>query len=184
MPQDKLEADVEQADKVQEQIDLAITKAESGLRSLSGYILPTPMTLPKWVSVRGRSADHISLEPPAVSATTSGSPLSPTTTSATMETSTTAPPITASSVSLSHLPRVKLPELTIKKFTADLAKWNTFWDMFESSVHKNPTLSDVDKFSYFVSFLESAAAEAISGLALTSANYKVAIITLNKWFGN
>ena len=80
--------------------------------------------------------------------------------------------------------RVKLPELTIKRFNGDLTKWCTFWDMFESSIHNNPALSSVDKFNYLLSLLESSAAEAVSGLALTAANYDEAVATLKKRFGN
>ena len=60
----------------------------------------------------------------------------------------------------------------------------TFWDTFESVVHNNPTLTSIDKFNYLNSLLESAAAEAIAGLTLTSANYEEATATLRRRFGN
>jgi hypothetical protein len=81
-------------------------------------------------------------------------------------------------------PRVKLPKLTIKKFDGDLTKWVSFWDAFEASIHVNSQLTDIDKFNYLRSFLESAAYEAISGLTLTSANYSEAVDTLKRRFGN
>ena len=81
-------------------------------------------------------------------------------------------------------PRVKLPKLSIKKFSGDLTKWVTFWDSFDSSIHNNPSLSDVDKFNYLSSLLESTAAESIAGLTLTSANYEEAVATLKRRFGN
>ena len=86
--------------------------------------------------------------------------------------------------SLSVVPQVRLPKLSIKKFNGDLTKWMTFWDIFNSSIHSNPTLSNVDKFNYLSSLLESSAAEAIAGLSLTDANYDEAIATLKKRFGN
>ncbi len=82
------------------------------------------------------------------------------------------------------VPQVKLPKLSIKRFNGDLTRWVTFWDSFNSSIHTNPTLSSVDKFSYLISLLESSAAEAIAGLTLTAANYDEAIATLKKRFGN
>ena len=88
---------------------------------------------------------------------------------------TTAPPIT---------PQVKLPKLSLKRFNGDLTKWTAFWDLFSSSIHSNPGLSNVDKFSYLTSLLESTASEAIAGLTITSANYQEAIATLHKRFGN
>ena len=82
------------------------------------------------------------------------------------------------------MPQVKLPKLSIKKFSGDLTRWVTFWDSFDSSIHANPTLSSVDKFNYLNSLVDSTAAEAIAGLAITSANYDEAIATLRKRFGN
>ena len=59
-----------------------------------------------------------------------------------------------------------------------------FWDSFESSIHLNPELADVDKFNYLSSLVEGVAAEAVSGLKLTTANYEKGIAILNKRFGN
>ena len=59
----------------------------------------------------------------------------------------------------------------------------TFWDSYNSSIHSNSSLSDVDKFNYLVSLVESSAAEAIAGLTITAANYVGrAIATLKKRF--
>lgn len=79
---------------------------------------------------------------------------------------------------------MKLPKLTIKKFGGGLTKWVSFWDSFESSIHRNPLLSNADKFNYLNSFLESTAAESIAGLTLTSATYDEAVATLKRRFGN
>ena len=43
---------------------------------------------------------------------------------------------------------------------------------------------DIDKFNYLHSLLENSAAEAISGLKITSANYQEAIDILDERFGN
>ena len=79
---------------------------------------------------------------------------------------------------------VKLPKLTLRKFGGDWTSWVTFWDSFESSIHQNPDLSQVDKFNYLHSLLDGTAAEAIAGLALTSSNYEEAVKLLRKRFGN
>ena len=42
---------------------------------------------------------------------------------------------------------------------------------------------DIDKYNYFISHLESTAAEAIAGLTLTLANYEEVVATLMR-FGN
>ena len=83
-----------------------------------------------------------------------------------------------------HGPKVKLPKLSLKKFNGEPTDWITFWDAFESSIHKNSELSDVDRFNYLHSLLEGTAADAISGLSLTSTNYAEAIALLKKRFGN
>ena len=63
-------------------------------------------------------------------------------------------------------------------------KWTAFWDSYESAVHNNDELSNVDKFNYLRSLLERTAYEAIAGLTLSSANYGEAIEILKKRFGN
>jgi hypothetical protein len=79
--------------------------------------------------------------------------------------------------------RIKLPKLQLRSFNGDLTRWTAFWESFESAVHNNVELSEVEKFNYLNSLLERSAREAISGLALTAANYGKAIETLKKRFG-
>ena len=81
-------------------------------------------------------------------------------------------------------PKVKLPKLTLERFTGDITAWSTFWETFESSIRQNTSLSNIDKFNYLSSLLESSAADAISGLAITSNNYEEAISVLKRRFGN
>ena len=80
--------------------------------------------------------------------------------------------------------QVKLPKLELKKFDGDHSKWISFWDSFEASVHKNESLTAIDKFNYLNSLLERSAAEAISGLILGASNYEEAIDILKARFGN
>lgn len=80
--------------------------------------------------------------------------------------------------------RLRLPKLTIRKFGGDLTKWVSFWVSFESAIHNNPTLTDIDKFNYLKSYLESIYCCCIAGLPLTAANYAEAIATLKRKFGN
>ena len=62
-------------------------------------------------------------------------------------------------------------------------EWQEFWDGFVSSIHSNPKLSPVDKFSYLRGLLGGTARTAIAGLALTEANYEAAIDLLKRRFG-
>ena len=62
-------------------------------------------------------------------------------------------------------------------------KWQEFWDSFESAIHSNDSLSNVDKFSYLRGLLLEPARSAIAGFALASANNEAAVELLKKRFG-
>ena len=79
---------------------------------------------------------------------------------------------------------MKLPKLTLKKFNGDLTKWTPFWDSYESSIHNNPSLSNIDKFVYLNSLLEGPASESVAGLRITVANYNEAVSILQGRFGD
>ena len=93
-------------------------------------------------------------------------------------------PETHESVNLRSSDRVKLPKLVLRPFSGDITTWTTFWESYESAVHRSRDLSNIDKFNYLNSLLTDAAREAIAGLSLTSANYEEAIAILKKRFGN
>ena len=79
--------------------------------------------------------------------------------------------------------KAKLPKLSLKKFHVEAMLFSPFWDSFVSAVDENQTLSDVEKFNYLRSLVESTAAAAICGLPLTANNYEVAKNILKKRFG-
>ena len=89
----------------------------------------------------------------------------------------TDPPSSAAS-------KVKLPKLTIQPFNGEPTNWMTFWDSYKTAVDDNPALTEIEKFAYLRSLLQGLALEAISGLALSAANYKQAVDILHKRFGN
>ena len=79
--------------------------------------------------------------------------------------------------------RVKLPKLEVRKFSGKLEDWQEFWDSFDSAIHSNDSLSNLEKFSYLRGLLLEPARSAIAEFALTSANYESAIELLKKRFG-
>ena len=79
---------------------------------------------------------------------------------------------------------MKLPKISLPRFGGDPVKWTSFWDSYQSAIHNNDGLSDVDKFNYLRSLLDHTALDAIAGLTLSSANYQQAIEILCKRFGN
>ena len=71
--------------------------------------------------------------------------------------------------------KVRLPKIELPHFDGNPLNFQSFWDLFESTVDKNEHLSDVDKFSYLKNLLSSSAAATISGLTLTNGNYDEAL---------
>ena len=80
--------------------------------------------------------------------------------------------------------KVRLPKISLPRFSGDPLKWTTFWDPYQSVIHLNPDISKVDKFNYLRSLLDHTALDSIDGLTLSSANYQQAIDILSKRFGN
>ena len=98
---------------------------------------------------------------------------------------TSVPPTTiAPSTSATPADRIRLLKLSIESFNGEVTKWTPFWDSYDSSIHKNSSLNDIDKFNYLRTLLKGAAREAVAGLMLTSANYCEPISILRKRFGN
>jgi hypothetical protein len=50
---------------------------------------------------------------------------------------------TATTTSATTNVKPKLPKLTLPKFKGDVTKWNTFWDSYESTIHKNDAITKV-----------------------------------------
>jgi hypothetical protein len=80
--------------------------------------------------------------------------------------------------------QAKLPKLTLPRYSGEPTKWQPFWDSFESAVHKNPTISNVDKFNYLKGLLDGTAVSCIARVALTDGNYNTALDLLNNRFAN
>ena len=189
IPDDELEGEVEQADLIQERIQLAILEIDD---ALSGEEMSShepqaslePSTdkeqLPSGISPSPRG-DTMATSDTII--TTLSIPTEDTTETALRPSEDTgfSRPDT---VPKSESPKVKLPKIDLKRFNGDLTHWTSFWESFESAVDKNSSLSNVDKFNYLNSLLERSAADAVAGLALTSANYMEAIAILKKRYGN
>ena len=79
---------------------------------------------------------------------------------------------------------VKLPKIVFKKFNGEPINWQQFSDTFDATVHKNETLSDIEKFTYLKGYVEGPAAKRIEGIMLTNENYKEARELLIERYGN
>ena len=104
--------------------------------------------------------------------------------------STASSPVaaTTSASTHHHVPpardKVRLSKITLQPIDRDLTTWTTFWDSFKAAINENDSLTDIDKINYLRGLLQHTALKAISGLTLTSANYREALVILQKRFGN
>ena len=78
---------------------------------------------------------------------------------------------------------IRLPKLQLPNFDGYILKWPEFWDIYESSVHKQD-IPNVMKFNYLKGTLRGSAALAITGISVNNENYDVAIRILQERFGN
>ena len=78
---------------------------------------------------------------------------------------------------------VKLPKLTIKRFSGDPLEWKTFVDSFNCSIHTSD-LPEVQKMTHLINLLEGQALDAVKGLSLTERNYQTALEILEERFGD
>ncbi|XP_055590082.1 uncharacterized protein LOC129742234 [Uranotaenia lowii] len=80
--------------------------------------------------------------------------------------------------------RVKLPDIKLPVFNGKLRDWIPFRDMFDSLIHKNEQLSDIDKFTYLRSAISGEALQEISSIELSADNYQIACDMLEKRYEN
>lgn len=78
---------------------------------------------------------------------------------------------------------VKLPKLTIEKFAGDTSLWQEFYAAFESAIHKNSTLTKLEKFVYLKSLLTQSAYSSVAGFSLTEENYESCLQLLKDRYG-
>ncbi|XP_071124079.1 uncharacterized protein [Mytilus edulis] len=57
----------------------------------------------------------------------------------------------------------RLPKLDLPHFDGEILQWQTFWDSYESTIHFNSTLTEIQKFSYLKAQLHGHAAQTIEG---------------------
>ena len=77
----------------------------------------------------------------------------------------------------------KLPKLNLPTFSGSTLDWLSFWDSYESAIHRNPSLSEVQKFNYLKSLLHGEASQTIAGFSMTNTNYEKAISLLQERYG-
>ena len=77
---------------------------------------------------------------------------------------------------------VRLPKLSLPKFSESVLQWKGFWDSFQAAVHNKPCMAPINKFMYLKAKLDLHALIVASGLALSNENYDVALQMLETRF--
>ena len=80
--------------------------------------------------------------------------------------------------------RFKLPKLNIPIFTGEYLEWNSFWDLFNATVHSIKKLTDGQRLQYLEASLKGDAAKVITYLKITNANYAGARNALQARYAN
>lgn len=88
------------------------------------------------------------------------------------------------SVQTSSSQHVKLPKITIPMFSGKYSEWITFRDLFISLIHKNGSLSDVQKLHYLKSYLVGEAEQLIRHTPISDVNYLQCWSQLEKRYNN
>lgn len=69
---------------------------------------------------------------------------------------------------------IKLPTIQIPTYDGSYEKWLEYHDIFDSLIHKNADINDMEKFHYLKASLSGDAAKVISSLELSATNYSIA----------
>ncbi|XP_074661833.1 uncharacterized protein LOC141914509 [Tubulanus polymorphus] len=77
---------------------------------------------------------------------------------------------------------IKLPVLQIPKFSGNVLEWSSFWDSFETGVHRTD-IPTMNKFTYLRSCLSGEAYSCIAGISTSADNYTIAVDLLKSRFG-
>ena len=80
--------------------------------------------------------------------------------------------------------RPLLPRREIPPFSGDLLQFQTFWEIFDSSIHSNNSLAPINNFFYLKTLLTGTAKVALNSLELISGNYDKAMAILKSSFGD
>lgn len=79
---------------------------------------------------------------------------------------------------------IKLPTIVLPHFLGEYHNWLEFRDTFQSLIHKNTLLDNIQKFHYLRASLQGEATHIIKSLEMSSENYRVAWDLINERYNN
>jgi hypothetical protein len=77
---------------------------------------------------------------------------------------------------------VKLSYFQLPTFDGNLEKWSTFYDTLSSTMDKNLSLMDTQRFHYLRSVLQGEATDCLNALSINNINYNEATSLLKETF--
>lgn len=80
--------------------------------------------------------------------------------------------------------KLRLPNIELPKFTGRYEEWASFHDLFISLIHKNTSISDVQKLHYLKSSISGEAEALLRHIQITESNYSQAWTALKQRYGN
>lgn len=80
--------------------------------------------------------------------------------------------------------RTKLPDIKLPEFSGDFTKWLFFKNSFETTVHQDEDLTNMQKHQYLVGVLRGEARSAIEGFTISNENYEEAWTLLKDTYDN
>ena len=78
----------------------------------------------------------------------------------------------------------RLPRQEIPPFSGNPLQFQSFSEIFDSSIHSSTSLAPINKFSYLKTLLTGKAKDALNSLELTSGNFDEAVVILKSRFGD
>jgi len=78
----------------------------------------------------------------------------------------------------------RLPKIDLSTFTEAYEEWRNFFDIFNSLIHFNTSLTDIQRFHYLKSALKGEAIQVISSIEISEANYADAWSRLQERYDN
>lgn len=78
----------------------------------------------------------------------------------------------------------KLPEVKLAEFNGEYSQWLFFKNSFETTIHQENELSNMQKHQYLVEVLSGEARRVIEGFTITNANYENAWKLLKDTYDN
>ncbi|XP_053968739.1 uncharacterized protein LOC128870170 [Anastrepha ludens] len=78
----------------------------------------------------------------------------------------------------------RLPKMSLPTFKGEYSEFKNFMSLFESFVHNDPTIPDIEKFNHLVSCLSGEALGTVKSFQMSEENYPKALASLRKVYDN